>query len=108
MVGEGSTFPKCMQHQVANLSGSLNGTGAIATGAVMNGPNNTSDFDGGLGPYQDGMKPCPPGGTDPDSKFTGHSSRFSDDVRSWQTDEPALDMTGSAVLGAAMQETLGG
>jgi len=108
MVGEGSTFPKCMQHQVANLSGSLNGTGAIATGAVMNGPNNTSNFDGGLGSYQDGMKPCPAGGTDAYAKFTGHSSRFSDDVRSWQTDEPALDMTGSAVLGAAMQETLGG
>ncbi|MEY9933020.1 endoglucanase [Catenulispora sp. GP43] len=108
MVGEGSNFPKCMQHQVANLSGSLTGTGAIATGAVMNGPNNTSNFAGGLGSYQDGMKQCPAGGTDAYNKFTGHSSRFSDDVRSWQTDEPALDMTGSAVLGAAMQETLGG
>ncbi|WP_194896745.1 glycoside hydrolase family 9 protein [Catenulispora pinisilvae] len=108
MVGEGSNFPKCMQHQVANLSGSLDGTGAIATGAVMNGPNNTSNFSGGLGSYQDGMKQCPAGGTDAYNKFTGHSSRFSDDVRSWQTDEPALDMTGSAVLGAAMQETLGG
>jgi endoglucanase len=108
MVGEGSNFPKCMQHQVANLSGSLTGTGAIATGAVMNGPNNTSNFDGGLGSYQDGMKQCPAGGTDAYNKFTGHGSRFSDDVRSWQTDEPALDMTGSAVLGAAMQETLGG
>ncbi|MEY9912394.1 endoglucanase [Catenulispora sp. MAP12-49] len=108
MVGEGSNFPKCMQHQVANLSGSLTGTGAIATGAVMNGPNNTSNFSGGLGSYQDGMKQCPAGGTDAYTKFTGHSSRFSDDVRSWQTDEPALDMTGSAVLGAAMQEVLGG
>jgi endoglucanase len=108
MVGEGSDFPKCMQHQVANLSGSLTGSGAIATGAVMNGPNNPSNFTGGLGSYQTGMKPCPAGGTDAYNKFTGHSSRFSDDVRSWQTDEPALDMTGSAVLGAAMQETLGG
>jgi endoglucanase len=108
MVGEGTTFPHCMQHQVANLSGSLNGTGAIATGAVMNGPNNPSNFAGGLGSYQSGMKPCPAGGTDTYNAFTGHTSRFSDDVRSWQTDEPALDMTGSAVLGAAMQETLGG
>jgi len=24
-------------------------------------------------------------------------------VRAWQTDEPALDMTGSAILGAALQ-----
>jgi len=108
MVGEGTTFPNCMQHQVANLSGSLNGTGAIATGAVMNGPNNPSNFAGGLGSYQTGMKPCPAGGTDTYNAFTGHTSRFSDDVRSWQTDEPALDMTGSAVLGAAMQQTLGG
>jgi endoglucanase len=30
-------------------------------------------------------------------------SRFVDDVRSWQTDEPALDMTGSAILGLALQ-----
>ncbi|MFD0634222.1 glycoside hydrolase family 9 protein [Catenulispora yoronensis] len=108
MVGEGSTFPHCMQHQVANLSGSLDGTGPIATGAVMNGPNNPSNFTGGLGDLQDGMKKCPPSGADPYAAFTGHTSRFADDVRSWQTDEPALDMTGSAVLGAALQEAIAG
>ena len=35
--------------------------------------------------------------------FDGHGSRYVDDVRSWQTDEPALDMTGAAVIAAAAQ-----
>ncbi|RAG85221.1 glycoside hydrolase [Streptacidiphilus pinicola] len=106
MVGEGSTFPDCMQHQVANLSGSTDGKGALDVGGVVNGPNNPSNFTGGLGGYQTGMVACPPGGADPFNAFTGHDSRFSDDVRSWQTDEPALDMTGSAVLGAALQQSV--
>ena len=106
MVGEGTTFPDCMQHQVANLSGSRNGTGAIATGAVVNGPNDPSQFDGGLGDYQPGMKVCPAGGTDAFAAFSGQGSRYADDVRSWQTSEPALDMTGAAILGAASQEAI--
>jgi endoglucanase len=28
-------------------------------------------------------------------------------VRSWQTSEPALDMTGSAIIGAALQASVG-
>ncbi len=101
MVGEGSTFPHCMQHQVANLSGSTDGTAPIATGAVVNGPNNTSNFSGGLGSLQSGMKSC---GVSGFTAFTGHSSEYVDDVRSWQSSEPALDMTGSAILGAAAQQ----
>ena len=38
--------------------------------------------------------------------FAGYGSRYVDDVRSWQSSEPALDMTGSAILGAALQESL--
>ena len=106
MVGEGSTFPECTQHQVANLSGSVDGKGAVATGAVVNGPNDPSQFDGGLGDYQDGMTVCPPGGTDAFDAFSGHGSRYADDVRAWQTSEPALDMTGAAILGAASQEAI--
>ena len=109
MVGEGDTFPDCMQHQVANLSGSTNGTRPIALGAVVNGPNSARLFDpatGGIGGYQDGMVPCPPSGADPLVAFDGHGSVFVDDVRSWQTDEPALDMTGSAIIAAAAQLAL--
>src|SRR5579863_1868321 len=108
MVGEGATFPHCMQHQVANLSGSLNGTAPIATGAVVNGPNGSSNFSGGLGSYQSGMVKCPSSGADPFSAFDGHGSMYVDDVRSWQSSEPALDMTGGAVLGSALQEALNG
>jgi len=106
MIGEGSTFPACPQHQVANLRGSTNGTRPVLVGAVVNGPNDPSLLADGLGDYQDGMVVCPAGGTDAYAKFSGHGSRFADDVRSWQTDEPALDMTGSAVIGAALQAAL--
>ncbi len=97
MVGAGSSSPRCMQHQVSNLAK------GSALGAVVNGPNDSGQFSGGLGDYQDGMVKCPSGG-DPYGAFTGHGSRYVDDVRSWQSSEPALDMTGSAVLGLALQE----
>jgi endoglucanase len=106
MVGEGSTFPDCMQHQVANLSGSVDGSRPVATGAVVNGPNDPSLFSDGLGDYQDGMVACPPDGSDAYAAFNRDDSRFVDDVRAWQTDEPALDMTGAAIIGAALQSAL--
>jgi endoglucanase len=107
MVGEGSTFPDCTQHQVANLTGSTNGRRPVLTGAVVNGPNDPSLFSDGLGDYQDGMVVCPPAGNDPYAAFNGHGSQFVDDVRAWQTDEPALDMTGAAIIGAALQSAAG-
>jgi endoglucanase len=97
MVGEGSNYPKCMQHQVDNLAPGR------AVGAVVNGPNNVSNFEDGLGDYQDNMVRCPADGADPYLQFSTADSRFVDDVRSWQTAEPALDMTGSAILGLALQ-----
>jgi endoglucanase len=102
MVGIGTSFPHCMQHQVANLSGSTNGTRPVALGAVVNGPNNADNFSDGLGGFQDGMKHC---AVTKYAAFDGHGSRFVDDVRSWQTDEPALDMTGTAIAAAAAQLT---
>jgi endoglucanase len=104
MVGEGTTFPHCMQQQVANLSGSTTGKPPIAVGAVVNGPNGSSQFSGGLGSPQSGMKSCPTNGSDAFNAFSGHGSRYVDDVRSWQSSEPALDMTGSAIIAAALQE----
>ena len=108
MVGEGDLFPRCMQHQVANLSGSTDGKSPLAVGAVVNGPNGADQFTGGLGDLQSGMTACPANqNSDPFAAFTGHGSRFVDDVRSWQTDEPALDMTGTAIIAAALQEASG-
>jgi len=78
-------------------------TEPIDVGAVVNGPNSAGIFRGGLGGYQSGMVRCPPGGGSPYRPFDGRGSRYVDDVRSWQTDEPALDMTGAAILAAAVQ-----
>ena len=57
MVGIGRRFPLCMQHQVANLSGTLDGSPPVDVGAVVNGPNGKDNFEGGLGGFQDGMAP---------------------------------------------------
>ncbi len=100
MVGVGQAYPRCMQHQVADLSGSLDGSAPLVLGAVVNGPNNADDFEGGLGGLQDGMRACSVAGL---TAFDGHGSRYVDDVRSWQTDEPALDMTATAIAAAAAQ-----
>ncbi len=103
MVGVGTRFPDCMQHQIANLDGSRNGTAPLDVGAVVNGPNAAGIFAGGLGGYQDGMVACPPSGKNVFAQFDGRGSSYVDDVRSWQTDEPALDMTGAAIIAAAAQ-----
>src|SRR5262249_48051954 len=57
MVGIGHRFPLCMQHQVANLSGTLDGGRPVDVGAVVNGPNGKDNFDGGLGGFQTGKPP---------------------------------------------------
>jgi endoglucanase len=102
MVGVGHAFPNCMQHQVANLAGRLDGRLPLDIGAVVNGPNGKGNFDGGLGGFQTGMLPCTSASRQL-TRFDGHGSRYVDDVRAWQTDEPALDMTGAAVIAAAAQ-----
>jgi Glycosyl hydrolase family 9/Cellulase N-terminal ig-like domain len=106
MIGAGTTFPICPQHQVSNLRASSDGSPPVLTGAVVNGPNDPKQFSGGLGDLQDGMVKCPTSG-DEFKAFNGHGSRYVDDVRAWQTDEPAIDMTGSAIIGAALQQAIG-
>ncbi|OFE17343.1 hypothetical protein BA895_16255 [Humibacillus sp. DSM 29435] len=102
MVGVGDRFPQCMQHQVANLNGHSDGTPPVDVGAVVNGPNGAENFDGGLGGFQQGMVHCT-SNADHLTQYDSATSRYVDDVRSWQTDEPALDMTGAAILAAAAQ-----
>ena len=97
MVGEGASFPKCTAGQLGNLAGSLDGSAPLEVGAIVNGPNGSGQFSGGLGDYLDGMRTCPTSG-DPYAAFTGHGSRYADDVRSWQSSEPALDMDASGLL----------
>lgn len=95
IVGDGTTFPRCLQHQVANLAGSLNGQPPVLAGAVVEGPNSAAAT-GTLG----GMRPCQanaPGGV-PYSAFNGHGAVFADNTQSYSTVEPAIDLTAISSL----------
>jgi Glycosyl hydrolase family 9/Cellulase N-terminal ig-like domain len=105
MIGVGSRFPRCPQHVVANLRGSRNGRPPYLLGAVVNGPNDKSLFSDGLGEFFSEGRTCPPGHGDRFRRFTGHGSRYVDDVRSWQTVEPAIDFTAAAALAFALGAT---
>jgi endoglucanase len=98
IVGDGSTFPHCMQHQVANLAGSLDGSPPVLAGAAVEGPNKTTSR--GL---VSGMVTCPANGVDQYAQFNGSSATFQDNVQSWSTDEPAVDLTATSPLAFAWQ-----
>ncbi len=105
IVGDGSaTFPNCIQHQVANLAGALNGTSGgtpVLWGAVSEGP--ASAATSGL---VDGMIPCPANGIDSFKRFNGNDGAFQpsqvsvyeDNVQSYSTTEPAIDLTATSFL----------
>jgi endoglucanase len=93
IVGDGSLFPDCMQHQVANLVGSLNGSAPILAGAAVEGPNSFAAT--GL---LSGMRTCPPGGGDAFKPFNGNGAVYQDNVQSYSTVEPAIDLTASSPL----------
>ena len=81
IVGAGSTFPDCMQSQVANLSGSLDGKGAADAGRDVDGPEPKGDFSGLGIPDKAGDCPVVPG--NPFKPYDGHGDRYLDNVISW-------------------------
>jgi endoglucanase len=98
IVGDGTTFPHCMQHQVANLVGSLNGAPPLLRGAVVEGPNNFAATG-----VVTGMITCPVDGVDVFALFNGdnvngNTALFQDNVQSFSTVEPAIDLTASSPL----------
>jgi endoglucanase len=95
IVGDGTTFPHCIHHQVANLAGSLDGTGAILKGAAVEGPNGTL-YSG----FQTGMQNCPPDDSDAYAQFNS-KAKFRDDIESFSTVEPAVDLTATSPLAFA-------
>jgi endoglucanase len=97
IVGDGTTFPHCMQHQVANLAGSLDGSPPLLRRAVVEGPNGEI-FSGVV----DGMRLCPADGVDTYAAFD-NAAIFKDDVQSFSTVEPAIDLGASAPLAFARQ-----
>ena len=92
-VGDGDTFPDCMQHQVANIVGSTNGQPPVLAGAVVEGANSFPTFG-----FLDGMVPCPVGGRDVYKQFNGNGAVYKDNMQSYSTDEPAVDLTASSFL----------
>jgi endoglucanase len=98
IVGDGSTFPHCMQHQVANLAGSLDGSPPVLAGAAVEGPNKFAAK--GL---VSGMVTCPANGVNQFAPFNGSSAVYKDNVQSWSTDEPAVDLTATSPLAFAWQ-----
>jgi endoglucanase len=100
VIGEGTTYPLCPQHQVANLAGSLTGGAKVAVGAVVNGPNGSDQFTD-LG-VPDGARACPADGIDRFKAFDTKASTFLDEVAAWPSDEPADDFTASGILAYAL------
>jgi endoglucanase len=93
VVGAGTTFPHCMQSEIANLAGSLSGTGDIQLGATTDGPSSIGNFTG-LGTVP-GMRACSAGHFAP---FNTSTAGYEDNVVSWPSVEPADDYTAASLL----------
>jgi len=98
IVGDVSTFPDCMQHQVTNPVGSLDGSPPVLAGAAVEGPNSFA----ATGVVY-GMKTCPVNGVDQFAQFNNGTAVYQDNVQSWSTVEPAIDLTATSPLAFAWQ-----
>jgi endoglucanase len=100
IIGAGDTWTDCPQQQPANLLGSLNG-GPHELGAAVEGPTSAA----AVGGYPT-MRACPPHGGDKYAQFNGSDGRFAtskravykDNVQSYTTTEPAIDLTATSFL----------
>ena len=97
VVGAGTVFPHCMQSEIANLAGSLTGTGGIQLGATTDGPSSPGNFVG-LGTVT-GMRACSAGNYAP---FDTATAAYEDNVVSWPSVEPADDYTAASLLAFAL------
>ena len=93
IVGDGDTFPLCMQHQVTNLVPMPPNGPPFLLGAAVEGPNSAASK--GL---LTGMVACPPNGVDQFAAFNGNGAVYKDNVQSYSTVEPAIDLTSSSFL----------
>jgi Glycosyl hydrolase family 9/Cellulase N-terminal ig-like domain len=97
VVGAGTAFPHCMQSEIANLAGSLTGTGTIQLGATTDGPSDPANFTG-LSTV-DGMRACSAGHFAP---FNTKAAAYEDNVISWPSVEPADDYTANSLMAFAL------
>jgi endoglucanase len=93
VVGAGSTYPRCMQSEIANLAGS----GQVQLGAATDGPSSTANFEG-LGTVS-GMKACSAGNYTP---FDTKVASYEDNVVAWPSVEPADDYTAGSLMAFAL------
>ena len=93
VVGDGSTFPLCMQHQVTNLVPVPPNGQPFLKGAAVEGPNSAASK-GAL----TNMVACPPNGVDQFAAFNGNGAVYKDNVQSYSTVEPAIDLTSTSFL----------
>jgi endoglucanase len=99
IIGDGTVFPHCPQHQVANLAGSLDGAAPVLAGAVVEGPGEEASK-GRLS----GMRPCASKGSGSFARFNSRAI-YEDNVQSFTTTEPAIDLTASSLLAFSWQES---
>jgi endoglucanase len=98
IVGEGTTFPNCIHHQVANLAGKLNGTSGatpILWGAAVEGPAPPTTG------YVTEMNPCFTVNTEREDAFAifnGNGALYRDNVQSYSNTEPGIDLTSTSFL----------
>ena len=98
IVGDGTTFPLCMQHQVTNLVPVPPNGPPFLAGAVVEGPN-ASATRGAVS----NMVACPPNGVDSFAQFNGSKKVYQDNVQSYDTVEPAIDLSASSFLAFSWQ-----
>ena len=98
IVGDGDIFPLCMQHQVTNIVDVPPNGPPFLFGAAVEGPNSAA-AKGTL----TGMVACPPNGVDTFAAFNGNAAVYQDNVQSYATVEPAIDLTASSFLGFAWE-----
>ena len=97
VVGAGTVFPHCMQSEIANVAGSLTGSGEIQLGATTDGPSSIGNFVG-LGTVS-GMRACSAGQFAP---FNTATAGYEDNVVSWPSVEPADDYTAASLFAFAL------
>jgi endoglucanase len=101
VVGDGTVFPDCMQHQVTNLVGSHDGKPPVLAGAAVEGPNSFAAT--GTVPNMRRCNANAPGNV-PYALYNGHKAVFQDNVQSYSTVEPAIDLTALTPLAFAWMD----
>jgi endoglucanase len=107
IIGAGSRWTQCPQQQPANLLGSRTGGAPELWGAAVEGPASAAASGG-----YDTMKRCPPRGGDAFARFNGNDGAFRaarravyrDNVESYSTTEPAIDLTATSLLAFAWRQ----